>query len=275
MVEKVFFQSSMPRSGSTMLQNLLAQNPDIHSTPTSGLMELIYGARANFSDMPEFLSQDKQLMEKAFHAFCNEGVHGFANSLTERKYYIDKGRSWIYYSDWVEKFLPYKPKIIALVRDLRDVFSSQEKLFRKEKVRDNKMINWMELRNTTIEKRCDFFASAPPIGIYMDKLMDSIRIPEKMKNILFIRYEDLCLNPEFEIRKIYNFLEIPFYNHNYDFIPQVTFEDDDIHISMADHKIRNKLELLNSDALQILGKPACDWITHRYRWFYDFFKYPI
>ena len=275
MVEKIFFQSSMPRSGSTMLQNLLAQNPDVHTTPTSGLIELIYGARLNFSDQPEFLSQDKNEMEKAFNAFCRAGIHGYASALTDKKYFIDKGRSWLYYSDWIEKFLPYKPKVISMVRDLRDVFCSQEKLFRKDKIVDNKVMNWLELRNTTIEKRCDFFASAPPIGTFMDKLIDSIRIPEKTKNILFVRYEDLCLNPEFEMRKIYNFLEIPFFNHNFDFIPQVTHEDDNIHISMADHIIRPKLEIKNSDALQILGEGACNWLTHRDKWFYDFFKYPV
>jgi sulfotransferase len=265
----------MPRSGSTLLQNILAQNPDVYATPTSGLIELIYGARGNFAEQPEFLSQDRNEMERAFNSFCKEGMQGFANALTERKYYIDKGRSWIYYSDWLERFLPYKPKVITMVRDLRDVFSSQEKLFRKDIIRDNKIMNWMELRNTTIEKRCDFFASAPPIGVFMDKLIEAIRIPEKTKNILFVKYEDFCLNPDFEMKRIYHFLDIPFYNHDYDFIPQTTHENDDVHILMADHKIRNKLELLKSDAHHILGKGACDWITHRYKWFYEFFKYPI
>jgi len=39
-MEKLFFQSSLPRSGSTMIQNLLSQNPDIYATPTSGCLEL-------------------------------------------------------------------------------------------------------------------------------------------------------------------------------------------------------------------------------------------
>jgi sulfotransferase len=54
MVEKVFFQSSMPRSLSTTLQNLMGQNPDFYVTPTSGLLELWYGARANYTNSPEF-----------------------------------------------------------------------------------------------------------------------------------------------------------------------------------------------------------------------------
>ena len=40
-MEKLFFQSSLPRAGSTMLQNILAQNPDVYATPTSGVLELI------------------------------------------------------------------------------------------------------------------------------------------------------------------------------------------------------------------------------------------
>ena len=46
-MEKIFFQSSLPRAGSTILQNILAQNPEIYATPTSGVLELVYAARAN------------------------------------------------------------------------------------------------------------------------------------------------------------------------------------------------------------------------------------
>ena len=63
-MEKLFFQSSLPRSGSTLLQNLLAQNPDIYATPTSGVLELIFGARANYTTSPEFIAQDAELMKK-------------------------------------------------------------------------------------------------------------------------------------------------------------------------------------------------------------------
>ena len=32
---KIFFNSSLPRSGSTLLQNILAQNPRFHCSATS------------------------------------------------------------------------------------------------------------------------------------------------------------------------------------------------------------------------------------------------
>ena len=74
MMEKLFFQSSLPRAGSTMLQNILAQNPDVYATPTSGVLELIYGARANYSSSPEFKAQDTELMKQGYLSFCKNGV---------------------------------------------------------------------------------------------------------------------------------------------------------------------------------------------------------
>ncbi len=82
-MERLFFQSSLPRAGSTLLQNILAQNPDIYATPTSGVLELVYAARANYSNSPEFKAQDPELMKNAFLSFCKEGLTGFYESITD------------------------------------------------------------------------------------------------------------------------------------------------------------------------------------------------
>ena len=64
MVKKVFYNSSLPRSGSTLIQNILAQNPKIYSSPTSGLFGFIDAARTLYSSLPEFKAQDEKEMEK-------------------------------------------------------------------------------------------------------------------------------------------------------------------------------------------------------------------
>ena len=272
MPEKIFFQSSLPRAGSTLFQNLMGQNPDFYVTPTSGLMELIYGARKNFSDVPEYkTSMEKELMSKAFLAFCNGAIHSYANAITDKKYFLDKGRSWGFYIDWIEKFLPYQPKMICLVRDLRDIFTSMEKLYRKNPELDNGLVDWITMRNSTISKRMDFFAATPPVGIAMDRLESILQMGQGHK-FLFIKYEDLCLRPETEMARVYNYLELPFYNHNFDNIPQLTHEDDTLY-AMTDHTIRNQLDLQVSDAHSILGEGVCEWIFQRYRWFFEYFKY--
>lgn len=269
---KIFFQASLPRAGSTLLQNLMGQNPDFYVTPTSGLMELIYGARHNYTETTEFkFHKEPDLMKKGFEGFCRDGLHGFVNSITDKKYYLDKGRSWGFYINWLEQFMPYQPKVICLIRDLRDVYTSMEKAFRKHPDKD-RMINWAELRNNTTAKRIDSWSMTPPIGIAVERLEAILHMGNANK-ILFIKYEDLCLRPETEISRIYNYLDVPFFNHNFDYIAQITDEEDAHNDGFGDHIIRNKLELQQSDAMRILGPQICDWIYNRYNWFFQYFGY--
>ena len=53
MEQKLFFQSSLPRAGSTLLHNIVGQNPDFFVTPTSGLVDLMLGTRIGYNDNPE------------------------------------------------------------------------------------------------------------------------------------------------------------------------------------------------------------------------------
>jgi sulfotransferase len=272
MLEKIFFQSSLPRSGSTLLQNIMGQNPDFYVTPTSGLMELLYGAKFNYSSVDEFkFALNKDELDKAFNSFLNEGMHAYCRSLSDKKYFLDKGRGWGYYIFWLEHFMKYQPKIIHMVRDLRDVYTSMEKAFIKSPNKDV-LINWGEMKNNTVPKRIDFWASSPPIGISIERL-ESIISDGHAHKVLFIKYEDFCLNPEQQMARIYNYLEIPYFQHNFDYIPQITHEDDSPHMGFGDHIIRNSLSLTPSRANEILGTGVCDWIYNRYKWFYDYFRY--
>lgn len=71
---RIAFQSSLPRSGSTLLSNIVAQNPEFHVTPTSGLLDLLYTARSQFSRGEEFKAQNREEMERAFIGFCRGGL---------------------------------------------------------------------------------------------------------------------------------------------------------------------------------------------------------
>ena len=274
MAEKIFYQSSLPRSGSTLIQNLLSQNPDIYATPTSGMMELMYGARANYTESPEFKAQDKDLMRKGFLAFCKSGIEAYCGAITDKKYFIDKSRSWGVHYDLLHTVFAERPKIICLVRDLRDVFCSMEKIFRKNPDKSKSIVNWGELRGTTVAKRMDIWANTAPIGLAIERLQDIIMVKNDAY-IHFVRYEDLCLRPEVEMNKIYNYLGIPYYTHNFDFIPQTTKEDDNEYGEYGDHIIRSSLSLTPSTANEVLSPEVCNWIVNKYRWFYNYFGYQV
>ena len=70
----IFFNSSMPRSMSTLLQCVLNQNPEITATPTDPVLEYLYGARMNYSSVPEVNAIDKELALKHWRGFCWGGL---------------------------------------------------------------------------------------------------------------------------------------------------------------------------------------------------------
>ena len=69
MIKNIFFNASLPRAGSTLLQNIMMQNPEIYSTPTSGVVEFLLQARTIYSTGDAFRAQDPELMKKGFKGF--------------------------------------------------------------------------------------------------------------------------------------------------------------------------------------------------------------
>lgn len=270
-MEKIFYQSSLPRSGSTLLQNILAQNPDIYATPTSGVLELIFAARANYTNSPEFKAQDSELMKIGFQSFCHEGMKGFYNAITDKKYIVDKSRGWGIHYDFLN-FINPEPKIICMVRDLRDIFASMEKNYRKNPHKSDDILNWNNMQGTTVPKRIDIWAQNPPVGLAIERLSEIFRMGISDK-ILFIKFEDLCLRPDSQMIKIYDYLEIPYFKHDFDYVEQVTKEDDQIYGTFGDHKIRTKIEPVPSKANSLLGRDVTEWIWNNYKWFFDEFNY--
>lgn len=270
-MEKLFFQASLPRAGSTLLQNILAQNPDVYSTPTSGVLELVFAARGNYTNSPEFIAQDSELMKKGFLAFCKSGMNGYYEAITNKKYVVDKSRGWGIHYDFLNTIYP-NPKIIVMVRDIRDIFSSMEKNYRKNPEKSNPILDWSTMQGTTVPKRIDMWAQNPPVGMAIERLQEMIRLGIDAK-VKFVKFEDLCLYPESVMSEIYNFLEIPFFKHDFDNIEQLTKEDDEVYGVYGDHVIRTKLEPVTSNARAILGKDVTDWIWENYKWFFDKFNY--
>jgi len=270
-MQKIFFQSSLPRAGSTVLQNILAQNPDFYCTPTSGVLELLYGARMNYTESPEFKAQDGELMKKGFQGFCNEGIKGFYNSITDKKYVVDKSRGWGIHYDFLNFFYP-NPKIVCIVRDLRDIFASMERKFRENPDKHDSILDWSKLQGTTVPKRVDLWVANPPVGLAIERLQEIIR-QGLDRHIHFVKYEDLCLHPQQTMTLLYQYLEVPEYIHDFDNIEQVTQEDDAVYGIYGDHVIRKQLSIKKSDAERLLGKDVCRWIKDNFQWYFNKFDY--
>ena len=269
--QTVFYQSSLPRAGSTLLQNIIGQNPLFHVTPTSGMIDMMLGARIGYNGNKEAYAGDKDKWKEGFYSFCREGFKGYTKTFTDKPYILDKNRAWGSYYSLLNKVNP-NPKIIFMVRDLREVFSSMEKKFRNNPDRDEGELNNETLAGITTQKRVEAWASGHPIGYAIQKLSQSI-LDKTAHNFMFLRYEDLCSNPEFCMKDTYKFLELDYFKHNFQTIPQITVEDDTVHGIYGDHTIRNTLGMLPNDSKEILGETTCNDIYNNFRWFFEFFNY--
>lgn len=271
MKKEIFFQSSLPRAGSTLLQNILGQNPEFYVTPTSGTLELLFAARAQYSNSLEFKAQDPEIMRKAWLSFCENGLNGYYDAITDAPYVVDKSRGWGIHYDFLETFIE-KPKVICMVRDLRSVFSSMEKNFRKNPEASKNMINWTTGENTTIDKRIQTWASGLPVGIALSRLSEMINRGFD-KNILFIRFEDLTTNPKTQLDRIYDYLGVTPFEHDFENVEQITQEDDSVYGVYADHTIRKTVTTPKNDFDEILTPQVSQKIKENYGWFYNYFNY--
>jgi len=272
MSQTIFYQSSLPRAGSTLLQNLIGQNPQFHVTPTSGMIDMMLGTRIGYNGNHESKAGDLKQWKEGFYAYCREGFKGYVAALTDKPYILDKNRAWGSYYAIMNEILEQPPKVIFMVRDLRAVFASMEKKFRANPDIDDGTINNITLQGITTQQRVERWAQGHPIGYAVNKLHQSI-LDKTARNFLFIRYEDLCTNPQQQLQSIYNFFELPYFEHNYNHIEQITVEDDTVHGIYGDHTIRHTLKMLPDDSKEILGDFTYNWIYDNFRWYFDTFNY--
>jgi sulfotransferase len=271
---KIFYQSSLPRAGSTLLQNILAQNPAFYVTPTSGVLELIFGARLNYTNSAEFKAQDPAAMKKAFLAFSRAGMEAYYAALTDKPYVMDKSRGWGVHSDLLQLIFGEEPKIICMVRDLRQIVASLEKKFRQNPDKYRPVENHANLSGTTTLKRTLLSLQSAPVGLALDRLLE-VHQRGWARKMLFVRFEDLTLQPDATLQRIYQYLGLPEFQHHFDKVVQVTQEDDAVFGIPGLHEIRPKVEPLQSDYLDVLGRDAIRHLQTHYAWYFQLFGYNV
>lgn len=274
MSSRIFYQSSMPRAGSALLQNILAQNPDFYVTPTSGLLDLVIGARSNYTNLAEFKAQDDAEMKKAFLAFCRNGMEAYFRALTDKPYAVDKSRGWGSHFDFLSLIFGEEPKIICLVRDLRQVLASIEKKFRQNPDMVRPIENHAHVRGTTSLKRAMQVLQSAPVGLALDRLME-IHQRGWNKKMLFLRFEDLAAQPKQTLQKVYGYLGLPDFPHRFDAVDPVTPEDDQVHGIPGLRESRTRVEPLPLDYLPVLGPDAIQFVQSNYAWYFTLFGYSM
>jgi sulfotransferase len=256
-MKKIYAVAGLPRSGSTLLENILAQNPRFHATETSGMVDMVFAARNNFPQLIEHRASVKDLSERETNVLKGI-VEGYYKDI-DKPVIIDKSRAWSAYIEMMDNVLENDVKIIAPVRDLRQIMSSFEKLHRKNS----------HLMQATAEQK-DYFKAQTvkgrvemqlqndsPTGLAFNRLQDALKRGHSDK-ILFVDFDDLTKTPKETMEVIYKFLGEEPFEHDFTKVEQVTEEDDSVHGIPDLHTIRNEVKPVVEDWKEIIGEEFDD-----------------
>ena len=264
----IVFNASMPRAGSSLLQHIMGQNPNFYVTPTSPLFDLVDHSQQGFYKKPIMLHPSTyDSIENSLYSYCREGIKGYILNLTNKNHFLDKNRGWLSKYLFLQK-LYSNPKVICLIRDLRSVFSSFEKQYRKRPPKHYEI----EKKYRTVYERYQYFSSTPLIEFYINDLINIVETKND-KNIIFRKFEDMCSNPQETFNKIYNYLDLPIYNHDFNNIKQL-YDEVDANLLFIEHNnISPKLQSPLIDYNSVLGDRVSNEIYEKYNGFFNFFNY--
>ena len=233
-IKKLFFLVAMPRSGNTMFTSIMNQNPNLVCTANSVTLEIM---------------KDLFLLKQT-DVFLNYPDHQSLDNVLDSVYVN-------YYKDWPQKYIidrgPVmtkgnfalmqkhfkKPfKCVVLLRDVLDVLASYMKWYTEE---PTAFPNRYGCKNDE-EKLSKIMNKNGAIAKDLDAIKNAFNYPELCH---FIKYDDLVQNTEQEIRKVYNFLNIPYYPHQFQNLQQINinglgYKDGVVGKNM--HTIRNEIK---------------------------------
>jgi sulfotransferase len=258
---------------STLLQCILNQNPTICATPTDPVLEYLFAARKNYTHTPEAKAMGAELASITWRGFCNGGLQGYAEAYTQRPYLCIKTRGATAHYRWFEAFMPEKPKMICMVRDLRSILASMEKIFRRNAESHSNIVNHGEMKGISTRKRVGIWLTSPPVGLALERLKQCF-LEGINKEMLILRAEDLTSKPAVVMRKLYAYLGMDPYIHDFDYVKQSITENDSVYGLSTDlHRIRQKIVPVQEDFEVVLGSSLCNHINEQFRWYQELFGY--
>ena len=246
MEKEIYFINGMPRSGSTLLCNILSQNPDFHATPTSGLSDIVYDIHEIWQKNPSIKASETP--EKKL-TVIRDLIYSYHRD-HDRPVVFNKSRGWAPLVELLEMSLQRNVKILTTTRNLPSILASFEKLYRKElKMVDSPMQRNREM--SIISNRVNIWANGV-VGTTFNTIQDAFMRGYKDRFHL-IDYDKLTTDPRGEMVKVYSFLEKSYFDHDFSNIVQYTFEKDIEHGFTDLHTIRPVVAPQKDDSREILG----------------------
>lgn len=253
-MKKFAFLAGLPRTGSTLLGTLLAQHPDIYSTRTSVVREIMnYALRFNLGESPYFDQKDPNSPVWGIL----RGVLGGAYEGVDKPLILEKNRGWSESIDLLRDVLGCEPKILAPVRDIPEIIASFILISRKvgpnSKIEDELALLGRESNSWTLSR------VIWEKYVYANWKVFKTGYEHSPENFHLVDYNRLVTEPQKVLREVYSFLDLSYQEPETDNLTNSNPENDAVYGLPGLHYIRPQLQRTSPSAEEVLGQDCYEF----------------
>ncbi|RON87199.1 sulfotransferase family protein [Pseudomonas chlororaphis] len=232
------FISGLPRSGSTLLSAILLQNPRFHAGMTSPVGALFSGILEQCSAGSEFgavidIDMRRRLLRGLFDSYYADKA--------DKPVVFDTNRQWCARLPALKDLFP-KARTIACVRNVAWVMDSLERLYRANPFENTKLFGDAVERNS-VYSRCETLAQHNRLVGYAWTALKEAYYGENADSLLIVDYDLLSQAPERVMRLIYDFIDEPWFEHDFDRLAYDAPEFDQALGVAGLHKVKARVAL--------------------------------
>jgi len=233
-MENIHFISGLPRAGTTLLSSILKQNPKFNSS-ISGPLARFYRA----------IIEESQ-SQGGYRFQCPaEKRKELIHSITETYYkdstptVFDTNRGWTYLTPLLADLYP-KAKTIVCIRSIPWIIDSFETLFAKNPYDVPNM--FPQGAGVSVYSRAKYLTDPSAfVGFAYDGVKQAMFGPNK-ENIMIVQYDQLAKNPKLVMKKIYEFISEPWFEHDFENV-QGDYDEFDADMNINGlHHVRQKVQ---------------------------------
>ena len=268
------YVTGLPRSGSTLLCQLLAQHPSISCDGmTSPLFNMLERTRVGLSADDSFLSR----LDSAFNqnyarlaAVYKGMISGWLDSHADehKSIVVDKSRGWLKAVEFLREIDP-DFKMIVCIRELGQLFGSVESAHRKTALlgfRDGMS------HHSSDERASQLFGTGGVIGDPIKAIRDfRADVGDQIKaRVYYVAYEALVSQPIETMRRVHEFIGADPNDVNPEELQMFERESDSHYGMKWPHETFSSIKELKR---HVISEEVQRTLLDRYAWYYEEF-YP-
>ena len=236
------FIAGLPRSGSTLLTAILNQNPSFHSNISDSLLYCIESVINNLSSKQAPLAVKEENAARMLIGL----IDGFYFDV-DKPSIFNANRGWTKHVEYLYRLNP-NFKIICPVRNYNQILNSFEKNYKSRRLIDPVDTVIYNGVTANVWARTNHIGNDSFVMASYNFLKEAYYGPYK-EHLLLVEYEDLTKDPNNTLRKIYDFLEEPYFEHDFGYVSYSNEAYDNKLLAHNLHKIEGPVQFKETEVV--------------------------